>query len=362
MTDLAGVVKRLYNQIMKSIWHWFVPNKKNKYHPHILRPIGLIIVALVLLAIPLVYNVTNASSPQVLGYATDISVSDVFKFSNEQRTANGLAPYKLNSQLNAAAYAKAQDMFAKDYWAHYAPDGSTTPWMFIKNAGYTYVKAGENLAMNFNSSSGVVTGWMNSPGHRANVLSTDFVDVGYAAVNGILEGEETTLVVAMYGKPYVAPTPVVAPVQSPPSPPATNPAPRPQPEPTPVAIEPEPKSELEPIPTQPQNAVPDTEPEPIKVIDLQETPVTTDVPAAEVMAAEALKAIRVYGDLNWGQKATLFVLSAVMLFFVLKHTIIWRKQADGERGVWLRAHPLSQVSAIVVMAIVTIMSGVGSIL
>ncbi len=95
---------------------------------------------------------------------------------------------------------KATDMFARNYWAHYGPDG-TTPWSFITNSGYEYEYAGENLAKNFMFSDGVVQAWMESPTHRENILRNEYTEIGYAIQNGVLNGEETTLVVQMFGTP-----------------------------------------------------------------------------------------------------------------------------------------------------------------
>jgi hypothetical protein len=91
-------------------------------------------------------------------------------------------------------------MMLKNYWAHISPDG-TTPWHFINDSGYAYSAAGENLAKDFNISSGVIAGWMGSPLNRDNVLNPTYQDVGYAVIDGSLVGSETTLVVAMYGSP-----------------------------------------------------------------------------------------------------------------------------------------------------------------
>jgi hypothetical protein len=68
-------------------------------------------------------------------------------------------------------------------------------------AGYQYEYAGENLAKNFLFSKNVVEAWMDSPTHRENVLRPEYTDVGFAVVNDVLNGEETTLVVQMFGKP-----------------------------------------------------------------------------------------------------------------------------------------------------------------
>ncbi len=136
------------------------------------------------------------------GAVSSITVTDLYNLSNQERSNAGLSTLSLNYKLNSAAYAKANHMIANNYWAHVAPDG-TTPWYFINNSGYSYVTAGENLAKGFSTSSGVTTGWMNSPTHRANILNASYKEVGYAVVDGILLGSQTTLVVAMYCDPVV---------------------------------------------------------------------------------------------------------------------------------------------------------------
>ena len=91
-------------------------------------------------------------------------------------------------------------MFAKNYWSHYGPDGAT-PWDFILASGYQYEYAGENLAKNFMFTDGVLDAWKNSPTHRENIMKGDYTEVGFAVVNGVLNGEETTLVVQLFGRP-----------------------------------------------------------------------------------------------------------------------------------------------------------------
>ena len=101
------------------------------------------------------------SSPQVLSYATNISVGGLLQGTNDQRVANGLSTLVQNGTLSQAAQAKAQDMATNDYWAHTSPSG-LTPWYFISQAGYSYSTAGENLAYGFMTSAETITGWMNS--------------------------------------------------------------------------------------------------------------------------------------------------------------------------------------------------------
>jgi hypothetical protein len=147
--------------------------------------------------------------------ASALSSDTLVALTNQERAAAGLSPLHINSNLMVSAQAKAQDMIARDYWAHFAPDG-TSPWFFITQSGYKYVGAGENLAMDFASDQDVMTGWMNSPTHRANILNPSYVDVGISVVEGYLQGHDTMLVVAHYGIPAQAPAP--APVAAAPAP------------------------------------------------------------------------------------------------------------------------------------------------
>lgn len=146
--------------------------------------------------------------PSVLGTFADISTQQLLLLTNEKRQENGLPPLTLNENLSVAASNKAADMLSKDYWAHNSPDG-TPPWVFIKGAGYNYIYAGENLARGFNNASDVITAWMASPGHKKNMLSSNYQNVGFAVSTGRLTGEDTVLVVEMLGSTSYAP-PAVA--------------------------------------------------------------------------------------------------------------------------------------------------------
>lgn len=137
--------------------------------------------------------------PGILGYASNIHIQELLNYTNKEREKVGVSDLKMNSSLSVAAEQKAKDMFAQGYWAHVAPDGKE-PWDFILAQDYDYAYAGENLAKNFNDSEEVVRAWYNSPSHRENLLSRNYNEVGFAVVNGVLNGYETTLVVQMFGK------------------------------------------------------------------------------------------------------------------------------------------------------------------
>jgi len=150
-----------------------------------------------------------------------MSQSGLLTGTNSQRVANGLGSLALNAKLNQAAQAKANDMVARNYWAHNTPDGQA-PWVFFQNAGYDYTTAGENLAYGFTTSDATVTAWMNSPPHRENVLGASYTEVGFGFANsGNFNGAgEQTVVVAEYGSPAIA----SAPATTTPTPAATKPA------------------------------------------------------------------------------------------------------------------------------------------
>ncbi|MDZ7798186.1 MAG: CAP domain-containing protein [Patescibacteria group bacterium] len=133
-----------------------------------------------------------------VSFGQGIDSQTIINLTNQERLNHNLPQLKLNSNLTQAAVAKAKDMLADDYFAHFAPDGKK-PWDFIHSSGYDYKFAGENLAMDFSSASGAMQGWMASPTHRENILSSDYDEIGVAVLNGKLQGHSTILIVQMFG-------------------------------------------------------------------------------------------------------------------------------------------------------------------
>ncbi|MBI4130450.1 CAP domain-containing protein [Candidatus Roizmanbacteria bacterium] len=189
--------------------HLFTPHYTNNHRPRILHTTPLVLLSIFLFSFHLITRTVTRVQPDILGVATNITIEKLLEYTNQERLANGQGSLRYNDTLARAAEKKAQYMFAHDFWAHNAPDG-TTPWDFVIGAGYEYTYAGENLARDFDDSKGVVTAWMNSPSHRDNLLRGEYDDIGFAVVNGTLNGHETTLVVQMFGTPktgYVAQQP-----------------------------------------------------------------------------------------------------------------------------------------------------------
>lgn len=97
---------------------------------------------------------------------------------NRERGGAGVNPLTISDKLNASAQKKCEDMVAKNYWSHNDPQGNE-PWHFFTDAGYSYNDAGENLAYGYIKEGDVITGWMNSPAHKENLLATKFTEVGF---------------------------------------------------------------------------------------------------------------------------------------------------------------------------------------
>lgn len=178
--------------------HLFIPHESNNHRSKLLHHKSLILIILFLLCGQLFLTAIKTNLPSILGISVDVSAQELLLLVNQKRQEQGLLPLTLNEQLSNAAFAKAKDMYGKNYWSHNSPDG-TTPWYFIKNQGYNYTYAGENLARGFTTSKETIDAWMASPTHKENILSENYQDVGFAIMQGKLLGEETVLVVEMFG-------------------------------------------------------------------------------------------------------------------------------------------------------------------
>jgi len=201
--------------------------KHQRHTKHFLKVYTPYIPLLIIVVIGLVFSSYWQPRSQrrgVLAYATSMSINDLLQATNQQRLSNGASGLTRSSKLDQAAQAKANDMATRNYWSHNTPEGNP-PWVFVDQAGYSYKMAGENLAYGFMTSSDTVAGWMNSPSHRENLLSSAFADVGFGYANSsdYQNSGPETIVVAMYGTALLDPAPSPAPVASiPPSSPATQ--------------------------------------------------------------------------------------------------------------------------------------------
>ncbi len=155
----------------------------------------------------LVFTMIMGMSSPSKSDAANYTAQQVIALTNDDRANQGLTSLNVDQQLMNAAMNKARDMFEKQYWSHYGPNGET-PWQFIYAQGYSYIYAGENLAKGFTDVQSINQSWLSSPEHRANILKPEYDEIGVAVMDGILEGKEVTLVVQMFTKEKtVAPPP-----------------------------------------------------------------------------------------------------------------------------------------------------------
>lgn len=120
-----------------------------------------------MLFVPAIFN------PELLSaYA-----QQVVELTNNERARAGCPPLRVNLQLVAAAQGHSEDMAFNDFFSHTGSDGSS-PWDRMADAGYQWREAGENIAAGYTSPQSVMNGWMNSEGHRNNILNCSFEEIG----------------------------------------------------------------------------------------------------------------------------------------------------------------------------------------
>jgi len=134
----------------------------------------------------------------------DLTIDGVLSATNLHRQNNGAGALKINPTLNQAAANKLSDMFAQQYFEHESPQGQG-PADVVEAVAYSYLRVGENLALgNYNDDAGLVQAWMDSPGHRRNLLDDGFTDIGIAVAPGQFEGQQTWLAVQTFALPASA--------------------------------------------------------------------------------------------------------------------------------------------------------------
>ena len=105
------------------------------------------------------------------------------KLINEQRAKNGLKPLTISEELSVKARVKSTDMLENNYFSHNSPTYGS-PFALMKALGIEYRSAAENIAMGYRTAEAVVNAWMNSPSHRANILSSNYTSMGIGHVDG----------------------------------------------------------------------------------------------------------------------------------------------------------------------------------
>ncbi len=134
-----------------------------------------------------------------------LQVSEVISLTNKNRADNGNhPPLKENKKLDKSAQMKVDDMFTKQYFEHVSPSGVGVSDLGDK-VSYEYIIIGENLALgNFKDAESLLSAWMASPGHRANILNDKYTEIGVAVGRGQFRGEDTWIAVQHFGLPRSA--------------------------------------------------------------------------------------------------------------------------------------------------------------
>jgi hypothetical protein len=174
--------------------------KLTKKRRKLFSAVGVTVLSFVILVLCAGFVLVGKSIRNGSPLSAAVISAILVQLTNEDRGTNNLATLEVNPTLVAIAQAKADDMAKNGYFAHTSPDGKD-PWYWFKQGGYTFSYAGENLAIDFSDSSDVEVAWMNSPKHRANILSEHFRQIGIATAVGYYEGHKTTFVVQEFGTP-----------------------------------------------------------------------------------------------------------------------------------------------------------------
>lgn len=142
-------------------------------------------------------NIGEAQNKRVVLLKEQLNPTQIIQLTNKYRATKGLVSLTENAQLDQSACLKAQDMVAKNYWAHVSPDG-LQPQYWVEQVGYHYYRLGENLAYGFRTSNDVMSGWEKSPEHEAN-LSGDYTETGVCVLydqsymGGLLSNSRSSL-------------------------------------------------------------------------------------------------------------------------------------------------------------------------
>jgi uncharacterized YkwD family protein len=183
--SITTVGKNEYIRIFAKIGDWYVVQTDDNY-------IGTASSKYIRLVYP--NNTGNLGSSNTESGTTTSQLTadeqEVFDLINAKRVANGLTALKIDDELQNVARIKAKDMVDNNYFSHTSPTYGS-PFNMMKSFGINYKTAGENIAGNSNNSS-AVNAWMNSEGHKANILNSSFNYTGIGIVSS-----------PKYGKIYV---------------------------------------------------------------------------------------------------------------------------------------------------------------
>lgn len=199
----------MFKRLSHNLRHFLTPHHTNNFRARTLHNPGILFIIGLFLTFNLVVRSFDSSPYHILGFTSSVTIDEVVQLTNNQRITSGLPVLKYSEALADAARRKADNMLTEDYWAHNSPSG-ISPWHWFAQAGYSYLHAGENLAKDFGNTDRMMNAWMNSPTHKENIINQNYQEIGVAVVPGILQGQETVLVVQLFGAPATSATPAVS--------------------------------------------------------------------------------------------------------------------------------------------------------
>jgi len=185
---VATVKKNEYIRVFAGIGDWYVVQLDSNYIGAVSKKYIKPIYPNTGTGTGLNNNDSNNNTTNTTNLTSD--EWEVFNLINQQRSQNGLSPLKIDYEVQRVARIKAQDMVNNNYFSHTSPTYGS-PFNMLNNFKVSYRTAGENIAGN-SSNSAAVTAWMNSSGHKANILNSSFNYTGIGVING-----------SKYGKIYV---------------------------------------------------------------------------------------------------------------------------------------------------------------
>ncbi|WP_243299260.1 CAP domain-containing protein [Bacillus litorisediminis] len=184
----------MYNQppfeaykVSKGDTFWFIAKRYGLNYQELMRlnpnvnPYNMQVGSIIRLKSASYSNTTASTSVSVGSMTVSSYEKQVVDLVNQERARAGLPSLKLNAELSRVARYKSQDMRDRRYFDHNSPTYGS-PFTMMRNFGISYRSAGENIAYGQRTPQEVVNAWMNSAGHRANILNSSFTDIGVGYV------------------------------------------------------------------------------------------------------------------------------------------------------------------------------------
>ena len=169
------MVYSILTKMKLTLKKYFIPHKGNDHKPHILRWEATIVILSAILLIETLFFAQVFLIGKNTNFLAAVISNVIVDKTNAERIDIDLSSLATNDLLELAAQLKANDMAKKGYFAHETPEGYD-PWYWLEQSGYNFAAAGENLAVNFTDSEDVVSAWMDSDGHRANILNNKYMN------------------------------------------------------------------------------------------------------------------------------------------------------------------------------------------